>query len=75
MARTGNTPAAIAHYEQALRIQPDFAQAHYYLGIALEQTGKFREAAGHYEQALRIKPDYAAARNALARLQLASKPL
>ena len=30
---------AIGHYEQALRIKPDYAEAHYNLGIALAQTG------------------------------------
>ena len=50
---------AIGHYEQALRIKPDYAEAHYNLGIALEQAGRVQEAIGHYEQALRIKPDFA----------------
>ena len=54
-----------AHYEQALRIKPDYAEAHNNLGIALAQTGKIEEAIAHYEQALRIKPDYAEAHNNL----------
>ena len=28
------------HCEQALRLKPDFAEAHYSLGVALEQAGK-----------------------------------
>ena len=52
---------AIGHYEQALRIKPDYAEAHNNLGIALVQAGRMQEAIGHYEQALRIKPDYAEA--------------
>jgi spermidine synthase len=56
----------MAQWEQALRIKPDFAEAHNNLGNALEQTGKVREAIGHYEQALRIKPDYSIAQNHLA---------
>ena len=59
----------MGHWEQALRVQPNFAEAHYNLGVALEQTGKLKEAIGHYEQALQIKPDFTEARNALARLQ------
>ena len=68
----GQVPEAIRHYEQALRLDPDFADAHINLGIALMQTGRIQEAIGHYEQALRIKPDSSKGHNelgiALARL-------
>ena len=52
---------AIAHYEQALRIKPDFAEAQYNLGDALAQLGRLQEAIGRYAQALQLKPDYAEA--------------
>jgi Flp pilus assembly protein TadD len=45
--------------EQALRIDPGYAEAHSNLGVALAQMGETREAMEHFEQALRIKPDYA----------------
>jgi tetratricopeptide (TPR) repeat protein len=67
LLRTGNAQEAIGHYEQALRITPDFAEAHFNLGLALEKVGRVQEAIGHYEQALRIKPDFVQAQNALAR--------
>ena len=57
------------HWEQALRLKPDYVEAHCNLGVALEQAGRLQDAIGHYEQALQIKPDCAQARNALARLQ------
>jgi tetratricopeptide (TPR) repeat protein len=38
--------------------QPDFADAHYNLGITLEKLGRTPEAIQHCEQALRIKPDF-----------------
>ena len=69
--RQGRLQEAIGHYEQALRIKPDYAEAHYNLGVALEQAGRVQEAIGHYEQALRIKPDFAEAQNKLARLRAA----
>ena len=69
MAQTGKIEEAIAHYEQALRIKPDDAEAHYNLGNALAQVGRVPEAIGQYQQALRIKPGFAEAQNALARLQ------
>ena len=59
--QNGNVGGAIGHYEQALRIKPDYAMAHYNLGFALAQTGKIEDAIAHYQQALRINPDYAEA--------------
>jgi Tfp pilus assembly protein PilF len=56
-------PEAIAHYEQALRLNPDYADAHNDLGLALVRPGRLQEAMGHWEQALRIKPDYPEAHN------------
>jgi tetratricopeptide (TPR) repeat protein len=58
-------PEVIAHYEQALQLKPDFADAHNNLGIALLQAGKVNDAIGHYQQALRIQPDLAEAHNNL----------
>jgi len=67
--QSGRLPEAIEHLQQALRIKPDFAEAHYQLGVGLEQVGRVQEALGHYEEAVRIKPDYTQAQNALTRLQ------
>jgi tetratricopeptide (TPR) repeat protein len=69
LLREGKLQEAIGHFEQALRIKPDFADAHYNLGVALETLGRTQEAIQHYKQALRIKPDFTQAQNALARLQ------
>ena len=50
----GHLEEAVNHYRQALRIEPEFAEAHEGLGQALNQSGKREEAIQHYEQALRI---------------------
>ena len=56
---------AIAHYQKALQIKPDYAEAHNNLGNALLQKGQVDEAMAHYQKALQINPDYAEAHNNL----------
>jgi tetratricopeptide (TPR) repeat protein len=57
----GKIPEAIAHWERALKINPEFAEAHYNLGNAFLRGRRFEEAIEHYRQALRIKPEFAGA--------------
>ena len=61
LLQKGRVDEAIAHYQKALQIKPDYAEAHYNLGIALQQKGRMDEAITHYQKALEIKPDYAKA--------------
>ena len=74
----GNIPArakeAVARFETALRLRPDYAAAHNNLGIVLWKIpGRSKEAIQHYEAALRYKTDYAEAHNNLG-LALADIP-
>ena len=46
---------------QPLGAMEELAEAHFGLGLALQQMGKLSEAIAHYEQALRIQPDFAKA--------------
>jgi tetratricopeptide (TPR) repeat protein len=49
---------ALAHYEAALRIRPDFPEAHYNLGVALSQLpGRAAESAAHFQRALDLGLD------------------
>ena len=57
----GKWTEAIPHYEQALQLNPNYAEAHYNLGVALAQQGQWPEAIPHFERALQLKPDYAEA--------------
>ena len=67
-------PEAVAHYEQALRLQRGHWGAHNNLAALLVRIpGRLPEAIAHYEQALRLKPDLAVAHNNLA-LELAKIP-
>jgi tetratricopeptide (TPR) repeat protein len=61
----GRTPEAIQAFENALRIEPDYAEGHRNLGHTLWQAGQGPEAIQEYEYALRINPDYAEAHNSL----------
>ena len=65
MRNLGKYDEAIAQYSEALRINPDDADAHYNLGDALRNLGKYDEAAARYSEALRLKPDYLEARRSL----------
>src|SRR5271170_4629280 len=53
----GHPDAAIEYFEQALRLNPDSAEAHNSFALALLQLGRTQEAASHLEQALRVNPD------------------
>jgi superkiller protein 3 len=50
---------AIAQYQAALQIKPDYTEAQFNLGNALGQIGRLDEAIAHYQAALQIRPDYA----------------
>ena len=63
MGREGD---AIEHYEEALKIKPDYIEAQNSLGLTLVHLGRIPEAIARYEQALKIKPDYEQAHNNLA---------
>jgi len=56
MFQQGRTEEAVAQFDQALRIHPDQAEAHYNLGVALAQQGRAQEAIAEYREALRIDP-------------------
>jgi tetratricopeptide (TPR) repeat protein len=50
-------PTAIEEYRRAVRLRPDWAEAHYYLGKAFENKKDWDAAIREYQQAIRLKPD------------------
>ncbi len=52
---------AIESFKQAVKINPDDADAHYNLGAAYSKSGKYQEAIESYKQVIRIDPDGALA--------------
>ncbi len=65
LLQKGKGNEAIAQYQKALEINPDYADAHYNLGNILCQKGRVDEAIAHYQKALQINPDDAEVHNNL----------
>ena len=64
----GRTSDAIAHYSEALRINPRFVDAYDNLGLALASEGRTAEASSLYAETLRLKPTDADAHNNLGKI-------
>jgi len=64
---------AIGDLEDALEIEPEFAEAHYNLGILLRQKGKIDEAVIHFSKAVEFQADYKLALFALGETLQAQK--
>jgi protein O-mannosyl-transferase len=67
--KAGRTPEAILAYEQSVRSQPLFADAHYNLGTALMDTpDRQADAIREMQTALTLDPNNAKARNNMGKL-------
>jgi len=62
---SGMYKEAIEAYKQAIRLNPDDAEAHNNLGIAYGESGMYEEAIEAFKQAIRIEPDDAKAHSNL----------
>jgi FkbM family methyltransferase len=65
LAMQGKLEEAIAHFEQALRLNPDYAEGHNNLGNVFYFQRRYEAAATSYEQALRLEPNFPVAHNNL----------
>ena len=48
-------------FQIALRLKPDFAEAHYNRGTAKTFIAEYASAIADFDEAIRLKPDFAAA--------------
>jgi len=61
----GRLHDAVACYQKALGLNPNFAEAHNNLGLAQRKLGLLDAAVASYHQALRLNPNFAEAHNNL----------
>jgi tetratricopeptide (TPR) repeat protein len=60
-------PEAVEHFRHALRLEPDYAPAHNFLGFALREIGRADEALTHFRRAVALAPNFPSARANLGR--------
>ena len=61
----GNLQDAELSYRKAIKLKPNFAEAHYNLGNVLRDLGNLQDAELSYRKAIEINPDYAEAHSNL----------
>ena len=61
--------AKVVYYENAIRIKPEYADAHRNYGITLLQMGREEKAVYHLKKEVQINPNDTVAANALKKLQ------
>lgn len=61
-------PDAEANLRQSIRLDPDFAQAHFQLGTVLEDLERPQDAIAELREAARINPEYPEPHMAMARI-------
>ena len=64
-ADEGQLDLAVLHYQDALRIKPDYAEAHSNLGIAYEALGKDEEALDCFRNSIKFKGEDSEGHNKL----------
>ena len=65
LARKGLPDEAMVHYEEAIRLQPYYADAYYNRGNVLFAKGRTEEAISDWEKTLQLRPDDADAHTCL----------
>ncbi len=61
---------ALASYERALAVRPEYADALLNRGVTLHELNRYEEALSSYEKAIALKPDFGEAEFALCMAEL-----
>ena len=61
--KKGQCDEAMTHFRKALRVSPNYADAHYNMGVALATKGRIDDAMTHYRKALEIDANHAETHN------------
>ncbi len=61
----GRLPDAMSEYREALRIDRDYADAHYGMALTLTALGRTPDAIAEYREALRSRPNWPAVQREL----------
>jgi tetratricopeptide (TPR) repeat protein len=61
LSKQGKQAEALGHYAEAVRLNPNFAEARYNLGVALEERGQPEQAFEQYRAVVRLNPRHARA--------------
>jgi Tfp pilus assembly protein PilF len=59
--RLGKNDMALASYDRALKVRPDYAEALCNRGVTLHELKRFAEALASYDRAVKVRPHYAEA--------------
>ena len=57
---------AKAHLRKAIRLNPDYSEAYYELGLLLKKDGESGQALEHFQKAVSLRNDFAEAECELA---------
>ena len=69
LAKGADSTRRLSEYQKALKINPNYAEAHSNLGLAFAQKGRLDDAINEFQEALRLKPDLSPAQSNLAKAQ------
>jgi tetratricopeptide (TPR) repeat protein len=61
LIEAGRKDEGVAQLEEAIRLRPDYALAHFNLAMALGRMGRTEQALAQFDLAIRYRPDRAAA--------------
>lgn len=75
LVRKGLPDEALVHYQEAITLQPDYADAYYNLGSVLFAKGRIDDAISQWQKALEIQPNYADAHTGLGNALLQKGPV